>query len=181
MLWWPHRHDESGENIVTSTVYKMGVLHRVDRMPNTAVGNPVWQLWVHLDHERVHADGTRDNEWTVTTDDDALCAYDIHHLLAPENDGALLGFTLENGYLTTVRRVDGKPYRPASPTVRYGVTASVETSDGRWEGSLQLPYFELNAEVQGITDEEHAASVAGSVIDPLGLYGEAVHITAVRL
>lgn len=49
-------------------------------------------------------------------------------------------------------------------------------------GSRDLPTFFLSERVQGITGEEHAVSIARSIIDPYSLTAEDdVCITAVRM
>lgn len=70
---------------------------------------------------------------------------------------------------------------------RYGITATVETHDGHgWTRSGQVPYFEINGDVQGIRNEGQARLIA-EVILSAGVLpttdGSQVHfqITAVAL
>ena len=64
---------------------------------------------------------------------------------------------------------------------RYAVQASVTTivQDG-YTRTRQVPTFLLNADIQGITDELHAAVIARDIINPLGMDMQ-VHVTAVKL
>jgi hypothetical protein len=69
----------------------------------------------------------------------------------------------------------------------YAITATVETvkigsGDTEWHGSVQVPTFYLDENVQGIIHEAHAASIARRVIDPLDVIpADRIHITAVRV
>ena len=63
----------------------------------------------------------------------------------------------------------------------YAVTATVRERIGDgWTRSAQVPTFYLDADVQGIVDEDHAAIVARRVINPLG-HDIAVSVTAVKV
>lgn len=78
---------------------------------------------------------------------------------------------------------DGQPSYQAA--TRYAVTAQLRThgtdSAGEYEGSRQLPYFELNGVVHGLRDEAHALDVARAILGPLGIHGDDLHICAVAL
>jgi len=53
-------------------------------------------------------------------------------------------------------------------------TTVEKTADG--DTTRQIPTFFLNGNIQGITDAEHAAKVAGDVVNPTGTLE--VHINA---
>jgi len=61
----------------------------------------------------------------------------------------------------------------------YAITAQVRTyehgHDVHWRGSVQVPVFYLDADVQGITDEGHAVRLARQIIDPLGVLNTDIH------
>lgn len=62
----------------------------------------------------------------------------------------------------------------------YAVHVQVITRDGAYEGSRSVPTFYLDSRVQGIVSEEHAASVAAGVVNPLGIIAaDDLHISAV--
>jgi hypothetical protein len=64
----------------------------------------------------------------------------------------------------------------------YAITAQIETKDGNWTGSRQVPTFY----VTGVTTEESARRLAIEIIDPGGfaqLSGKltAIHVTAAEI
>ena len=70
----------------------------------------------------------------------------------------------------------------------YAITAHVETrviNPGRataWHGTRQVPVFYLDETVQGITGPSHAASIARTIIDPLGeIPPGRIRVTAVKI
>jgi hypothetical protein len=69
----------------------------------------------------------------------------------------------------------------------YAITVQVETvtigsGDTAWRGSVQVPTFYLDADVQGIVSEDHAARIASTIINPLGeIPAERIHVSAVAL
>jgi hypothetical protein len=68
----------------------------------------------------------------------------------------------------------------------WNITAQLETvsttPDGtHYWGSMQLPAFQLNGGIQGILSQCHAEKIAREVIDPLGLYGYAIHVHAQKV
>lgn len=65
----------------------------------------------------------------------------------------------------------------------YVVQGTVTTVDAQgWSCTRQIPTFYLLANVQGITDEEHAAKVARSVVDPSDILADdAVSLSVARV
>lgn len=56
----------------------------------------------------------------------------------------------------------------------YAISAQVRTYKRErnavvWSGSLTVPTFYLNGDVQGIRDEQHAVEIARTIIDPLSV------------
>ena len=65
---------------------------------------------------------------------------------------------------------------------RYAVTVNVELSEpGGWKSGFQLPTFYLEADVQGIVSEDHAVSIARTIVDNMHVTGATYHITAVAI
>lgn len=58
----------------------------------------------------------------------------------------------------------------------FGVTATVETDCGGWRGMVQVPYFVVDGNVQGFTTRQGAMETARRVIDPIGQFGDALHV-----
>lgn len=50
----------------------------------------------------------------------------------------------------------------------YSVCAQVTYTEGRWTGSIQVPTFILNGDIQGITDIDHASRIAEKIVNPTG-------------
>ena len=53
----------------------------------------------------------------------------------------------------------------------YQIVARVlyKTDDG-WEGSIGIPTFFLDEDIQAITDTDHAERIAKKILDPLDIY-----------
>lgn len=58
----------------------------------------------------------------------------------------------------------------------YTVQAQVETSRDGWTGSVQVPTFVLDANVQGIVSHRHALEIAGDVVLAGRPEGTVVHV-----
>lgn len=63
----------------------------------------------------------------------------------------------------------------------FRVTAQIKYKAGDYSGSKSIPAFELNASVQGITDLDHAKSIARDILDPFGMFGEDLDISVSRV
>lgn len=57
----------------------------------------------------------------------------------------------------------------------YVITAQVLTSRDGYSGSVQVPTFYLDSAIQGIVNAKHAADIAATIIDPLGIYELSIH------
>jgi hypothetical protein len=63
--------------------------------------------------------------------------------------------------------------------ILYRVVACVTHKRKGWTTSVQIPIFYLDADIQGITSDEHAKEVAKGVIDPAGV-AESMSIDVMR-
>lgn len=65
----------------------------------------------------------------------------------------------------------------------YSIQVTITIKEGPWTRSRQIPTFYLDERVQGISDKEHAATIALEILDPTGDRRSdpdyAFHITAV--
>jgi hypothetical protein len=61
----------------------------------------------------------------------------------------------------------------------YYVQAQVTYVKDGWHGSVGVPTFVLDGNVQGILCIAHAEKVARQIVDPLGV-AEAVHVSVVE-
>jgi len=63
----------------------------------------------------------------------------------------------------------------------YAITATVFHIDKvkKWERSMSIPTFFLNATVQGIVSEAHAITIAEDIINPFGHYRTSITAVAV--
>lgn len=63
----------------------------------------------------------------------------------------------------------------------YGISATVETTDGKYTGMRQIPTFYLDEDVQGILSVAGAIRIAREILSAAGTSDAVFHITAVKL
>ena len=58
----------------------------------------------------------------------------------------------------------------------YQIQGQIVYQDGEWEGSVGIPTFFLDEDIQGIVNVSHALEIAANVVDPLRKSKE-IHLT----